>query len=69
MLNQMSEKDLNNFLEKPVFVNTELESPMSLETAAKNRYSDAVLSQVYKISLPVDPSKLSQKDGADKYAQ
>ena len=55
------------FLEKPVFVNTELESPMSLETAAKNRYSDAVLSQVYKVSLPIHNAKLQNDGGADRY--
>lgn len=58
--------DLVNFLEMPIFLNTELQSPMSLESAAKNRYSDAVLSQVYKVSLP--KKRKMERTGADRYA-
>ena len=63
MLNQMSREELNEFLEKPVFVNTEMEAPISLDAAAKNRFSDAVLSQVYKICLPITRSSNANKDG------
>jgi len=48
----MDPDDLMKFLEMPIFLNTELEAPISLESAAKNRYSDSVLSQVYKVALP-----------------
>jgi hypothetical protein len=57
LFNQMSPEELAMLIEKPVFVNTELEAPISLETAAKNRYSDAVLNQVYKVSLPKSDTK------------
>ena len=71
MLNQMSRDELNEFLEKPVFVNTEMEAPISLDAAAKNRYSESVLSQVYKICLPVTSiMKGAGRDGgAQRYAQ
>ena len=63
----MTVQELNMLIEKPVFVNTELEAPISLKTAAKNRYSDAVLNQVYKISLPKSNDR-AEKERADKYA-
>ena len=69
MLNQMDREELNEFLEKPVFVNTEMEAPISLDAAAKNLYSDTVLSQVYKICLPVTSKKAGGREGASRYAQ
>ena len=50
----MSLKELNDLLEKPVFVNPELLQPISLQDAARNRYSDMILSQVYKMDLSLD---------------
>lgn len=41
-------------LEKPVFVNAELEQPISLQEAARNRFSDVILSQVYKMDFSLD---------------
>ena len=37
-------KELNELLEKPVFVNPELAQPISLQEAASNRFSDIILS-------------------------
>lgn len=45
---------MNELLEKPVFVNAELEQPISLQEAARNRFSDVILSQVYKLDLSLD---------------
>ena len=41
-------------LEKPVFVNAELEQPISLQEAARNRFSDVILSQVYTMDFSLD---------------
>ena len=44
------EKDkLQTFIDKPVFVNTEINTPMSLINAAMGRYSDFILSQVHSL--------------------
>ena len=41
--------DLSKFIEKNVFHTQELENPLSLSAAAQNRYSENVLSQVYRM--------------------
>ena len=41
-------KDLHAFLQKQVFVNREQGNNLSLMTAAQSRYSDFILSQMYK---------------------
>ena len=58
----MSLKELNDLLEKPVFVNPELEQPISLQDAARNRYSDMILSQVYKMDFNLDITDANKKD-------
>ena len=44
-------KELNELVEEPVFFNPELARPISLQEAARGRYSDVILSQVYKLEL------------------
>jgi len=41
--------NLQTFIDKPVFVNSELQTPVSLINAAMGRYSDLLLSQVYSL--------------------
>ena len=38
---------LQTFIDKPVFVNTEINTQMSIIHAAMGRYSDFILSQIY----------------------
>jgi len=42
-------QNLQTFIDKPVFFNSELQTPMSLLSAAMGRYSDLLLSQVYSL--------------------
>ena len=51
IFSKTSLKELNDLLKKPVFVNSELELPISIHDAARNRLSDFMLSQVFKIDL------------------
>jgi len=53
--------NLQTFIDKPVFVNSESEKPMSLMNAAMGRYSDIILSQVYSFE-----ANLPQKEDSVK---
>jgi len=53
LLNLTSPDELDSFINKPLFVNTEMESMlMSLTTAVQSKFSDVILSQVYKLTQP-----------------
>lgn len=54
ILDNMNLADLNKLLDKPVFVNNQLQQPISLLSAAQSRYSDEVLNQVFKMQLELD---------------
>lgn len=51
ILNKLDLQGLNNLLDKPVFVNTQLKQPISLLGVAQNRYSDDILCQVHRMNL------------------
>jgi len=53
--NMLNTNDLTAMLYKQLFVNTELGTPMSLVTAAQNRFSNVILSQVHRFSIPPEP--------------
>ena len=53
LLNLDSPEELDGFINKPLFVNTEMESlMMSLATAVQSKFSDVILSQVYALAQP-----------------
>ena len=56
----MTGKELNEFLKKPAFVNSELGQSISLQGIASKRYSDYILSQAYK--LKPEPSDINEKE-------
>ena len=68
ILDEEHEEDIMEFINKPAFVNDELPTPMSLITAAKNRYSDYVLSQVYRLHYEKEEGKVSARGAKKKKA-
>ena len=52
MLHLRNPNELLNFIDKPLFVNSELEKPISLTGAVENSFSDANLNKVYKLTQP-----------------
>lgn len=61
LLSKKELKDLNNLIDKPVFVDKERNQPISLLGAAQNRYSDQLLGQVYKMQLELDITHNSEE--------
>lgn len=57
ILDKISLEELQSFLDKPVFVNTELEQPISLLAVAQERFSEHILSQVHKMQHKVNSSR------------
>lgn len=51
ILDKINIEDLQGFLDKPVFVSPDLQYPLSLLSAAQTRYSEQVLSQVFRMKL------------------
>jgi len=52
MLHLDGPNELLRFIDKPLFVNTELETPLSLAGAVESRFSDIDISQIYKLTQP-----------------
>ena len=57
MFQQKGLKELHDLLDRRLFVNEDLVKPISLRQVACNRYSDAILSQIYKMDLSLDIDK------------
>ena len=57
MFQQKGLKELHELLDRRLFVNEDLVKPISLRQVACNRYSDAILSQIYKMDLSLDIDK------------
>ena len=47
ILGQKEKDKLQTYIDKPVFVNTEINTQMSIINAAMGRYSDSILSQIH----------------------
>ena len=58
-----SVKDVDTFVEKAVFRNEEIKNPISLQGVAQNRYSNVVLSQVYRLVHQIEMDKKSETEG------
>lgn len=60
----INKENLEAFIERPIFVNVEFNTHLSLVAAVQGRYSDAVLGQIYR--LQVDTKSLGQVGNSDK---
>ena len=63
MTNLKTTRNLNNFIDKPAFINELLKTPLSLKAVAQNRFSSELLRDEFKLVL--DPSKTTPADGVD----
>lgn len=57
----MDIKQLTDLLEKPIFVTDELRFPLSIQSVANKRYSDAVISSVFRMKPELDFNYNKQK--------
>lgn len=69
IFNNMDLKQITDMLEKPIFITEQLEFPVSIQAVANKRYSDAILSSVFRMKpdlVDFTNEKQRKKDVAEK---